>query len=211
MAIGPLKKITAKRASEICAQVELSADARQLLTDQLSPDAYLDKLIEKEQWVDAIRLLAFALPKREGVWWASQCVRAHLPADAPAKVLDALKTAEAWVYKPTEENRWAAKEAGEKVGYDKPACWVTMGAFWSGGSLVPAHLPSVTPSPAFAPGAVSGAILMTGAQDAARVMENYKLALDDGLDIANGGTGKRRARADGAAAPPVADGAAAKR
>jgi hypothetical protein len=204
MAIGPLKKIAAKRANEICAQVELSADAQKLANDQLSPDAYLDLLIEKEQWVDAIRLLAFALPKREAVWWAAGCVRAHLPADAPPKVLEALKSAEAWVYKPTEENRWAAKEAGEKVGYDKPACWATMGAFWSGGSLVPAHLPSVTPSPAFAPGAVAGAILMVGAQDPAKVMENYKLALDDGLDIANGGTGKRRARGEGAGSGGIA-------
>ena len=122
----------------------------------------------------------------------------------PPKVLEALKSAEAWVYKPTEENRWAAKEAGEKVGYDKPACWATMGAFWSGGSLVPAHLPSVTPSPAFAPGAVAGAILMVGAQDPAKVMENYKLALDDGLDIANGGTGKRRARGEGAGSGGIA-------
>jgi hypothetical protein len=54
--------------SEICAQVELSADAQKLVNDQLSPDAYLDLLIEKEQWVDAIRLLAFGLPKREAVW-----------------------------------------------------------------------------------------------------------------------------------------------
>jgi hypothetical protein len=204
MAIGPLKKIAAKRASELCAHLELSADAQKLLNDQLSPDAFLDLLVEKEQWVDAIRFLAFALPKREAVWWATGCVRAHLPTDAPLKVLEALKSAEAWVYKPTEENRWAAKEAGEKVGYDKAACWTTMGAFWSGGSLVPAHLPSVTPSPAFAPGAVSGAILMAGAQDPSKVMENYRLALDDGLDIANGGTGKRRARAEGAGSAGIA-------
>jgi hypothetical protein len=52
---------------------------------------------------------------------------------------------------------------------------------------------------------------MVGAQDPARVMENYKLALDDGLDIANGGTGKRRAGADAAAPVAPADTATAKR
>lgn len=202
MPTGPLKKVAAKRAGEICAQVELSAEARKLLDEQMTPDVYLDRLIEKELWVDAIRLLAFALPKREAVWWAAQSLRAHLPADAPAKVLDALKSAEAWVYKPTEENRWAAKEAGEKVGYDKPACFVAMGAFWSGGSMVPAHLPKMEPMPAFTPGAVAGAILMVGAQDPERVMANYRLALEDGLDIANGGTGKRRSRGDESAATP---------
>jgi len=45
---------------------------------------------------------------------------------------------------------------------------------------------------------------MVGAQDPAKVMENYKLALDDGLDIANGGTGKRRARGEGAGSAGIA-------
>jgi len=202
MAIGPLKKVTAKRAVDACGQLELSADARKLLDDQVSPDAYLDRLIEKEQWADAIRVLAFALPKREAVWWAAQCVRIHLPADAPPKNLEALKSAEAWVYKPTDENRWAAKEAGEKAGYDKAACWVGMGAFWSSGSMVPAHLPKMEPGPSFTPGAVAGAILIAASQEPERAMENFKLALEDGLDIANGGTGKRRARSEGAAPPP---------
>ena len=75
MAIGPLKKIAAKRASEICAQLELSADAQKLLNDRLSPDAYLDLLVEKEQWVDAIRLLAFARGGLVGGW-----LRARPPA-----------------------------------------------------------------------------------------------------------------------------------
>jgi hypothetical protein len=52
---------------------------------------------------------------------------------------------------------------------------------------------------------------MAGAQEPARVMENYKLALDDGLDIANGGTGKRRARADAAAPALAADTGTTKR
>src|SRR5215475_7459209 len=137
MATGPLKKITAKTAREICSQFEMAAEAKALLNDQISPDGFLDLLIEKGQLVEAVRLLAFALPKREAVWWAATCVRATLPADVPAQQLDALKAAETWVYKPTEENRWAVKECGERAGMDKASGWVAMGAFWSGGSMVP--------------------------------------------------------------------------
>ena len=128
MAIGPLKKIAAKRASEICSPASSCRPTRKSsLNDQLSPDAYLDLLIEKEQWVDAIRLLASALPKREAVWWAAGLRTRPLCLRMPAHGPRGAESAEAWVYKPTEENRWAAKEAGEKVGYDKPACWATHG------------------------------------------------------------------------------------
>ena len=206
MATGPLKKITAKNAREICGQFEMSAEAKALLDDQISPHGFLDLLIEKGHFTDAIRMLALALPKREAVWWAATCVRATLPADAPPAALEALKAAETWVSKPTEENRWAAKERAERAGLDKPAGWPGMGAFWSGGSMVPAHLPQMLPGPVFTANAVAGAILMAAPlHDSNRVMELYKLSMDDGLDIANGGTGKRRTRAE---TPNTASGAA---
>ena len=109
------------------------------------------------------------------------------------------------MYKPTEENRWAAKEAGEKVGYDKPACWADHGRILERrqhGARASAERHAGRRRSR--PGAVAGAILMVGAQDPAKVMENYKLALDDGLDIANGGTGKRRARGEGAGSAGIA-------
>jgi hypothetical protein len=194
MATGPLKKVSAKLAREICSQFEMAAEARALLDDQVTPHALLDRLVEKNFFTDAIKLLAFGLPKREAVWWAAGCVRATLAADAPPVMLDALKAAEAWVYKPTEENRWAAKDIGERAGYDKPACWVALGAFWSSGSMVPAHLPAMAPGPAFTANAVSGAILMSAALgDPNQAPELYRLAIEDAIDIAGGGTGKRRA------------------
>ena len=206
MATGPLKKIAAKNAREICGQFEMSAEGKALLDDQVSPNGFLDLLIEKGLFTDAIRMLALALPKREAVWWAATCVRATLPADAPPAALEALKAAETWVSKPTEENRWAAKERAERAGLDKPAGWPGMGAFWSGGSMVPAHLPQMLPGAVFTANAVAGAILMAAPlHDSNRVMELYKLSMDDGLDIANGGTGKRRTRAE---TPNAAPGAA---
>jgi hypothetical protein len=208
MATGPLKKITAKLARDICSQFEMAAEAKALLDDQVTPHGLLDRLVEKDLFTDAIKLLSFGLPKREAVWWAAGCVRATLPADPPPAIVDALKAAETWVYKPTEENRWAAKEVGEKAGYDKPACWVALGAFWSSGSMVPAHLPQMLPGPAFTANAVSGAVMMSAALgDPNAAPGLYKLAIEDAVDIAGGGTGKRRA--EGAAAPPAAKPASA--
>jgi len=202
MATGALKKVTAKQAREVCAQFELTQEGRALLDDKVSPDAFLDLLLEHGHLPDAIRLLAFALPKREAVWWACQCVRECLPDDAPPKLVEAVKAAEAWVYKPSEETRWAAKEPAERAGFDKAAAWAAMGAFWSSGSMVPAHLPAMAPGPTFVGMAVSGAILMGAAQrEPKTAMERYRQFIAYGVDIANGGTGKPRLPADAPAAP----------
>jgi hypothetical protein len=202
MATGPLKKITAKLARDICSQFEMAAEAKALLDDEVTPQGFLDRLLEKDLFTDAIKLFAFGLPKREAVWWGAGCVRATLAADSPPAITEALKAAETWVYKPTEENRWAAKDIGEKAGYDKPACWVALGAFWSGGSMVPAHLPQMSPGPAFTANAVSGAIMMSAALgDPNLAPELYKLAVEDAVDIAGGGTGKRRAEGAAPTAP----------
>jgi hypothetical protein len=203
MATGALKKVTAKQAREVCAQFELTEEGRALLNDQISPDAFLDLLLEHGHLPDAIRLLAFALPKREAVWWACQCVRDCLPSDASPKLVEAVKAAEAWVYKPSEETRWAAKEPGEKAGFDKAAAWAAMGAFWSGGSMVAAHLPAMAPGPTFVGVAVSGAVLLSAVQrDRKTAMEHYKQLIAYGVDIANGGTGKPRPPADTPVAAP---------
>jgi hypothetical protein len=209
MPTGPLKKVSAKLAREVCSQFELSNDAKALLDDQASPDVFLDRLLEHNHLADAIRLLAFALPKREAVWWSCQCVRECLASDASPQALAAIKAAEEWVRKPTEENRWAAKEPGEMVGFDKAAAWTAMGAFWSGGSMVPAHLPAMAPGLTFCGMAVSGAILLAAAQnEPEKAVDRFKQFMAYGVEIANGGTGKPRSPGDAAAT--TAAGSAAK-
>ena len=57
-----LIKITAKNANIVCQQLELEEEAKQLLNPETSPSDYLRLLIEKNQYPDAIRFLAMALP-----------------------------------------------------------------------------------------------------------------------------------------------------
>jgi hypothetical protein len=202
MTIGPMKKVTAARASEICARFDLTPEARPLLTDAMSPDQFLDLLIENGHFMDAIRLLAFGLPKREAVWWSCLCVREMLPPQPAAEILDVLTASEAWVYKPTEENRRLAMERAERAGFDQAASWTAMGAFWSGGSMAPPNVPAVPPDEALTGKAVSGAILLAAVLlEPQRATERHRLFLEDGIDIAKGGTGKKRSRPAAASAP----------
>src|SRR3989442_581350 len=95
-----LAKETAKTAAEVCKHFPLGEEAKKLLNDSLPPAQFLDTLIAKQQFPDAVRFLAHALPKREAVWWACQCARAVAGAELPPKIAAALQIAEKWVADP---------------------------------------------------------------------------------------------------------------
>jgi hypothetical protein len=84
---------------------------------------------------DAIGFCAYLLPRREAVWWASQCVRTLL--DQPSERDEAaLRAAEDWVYEPEEPTRQAALQIGMAADRRAPSTWVALAAAWSGGTLV---------------------------------------------------------------------------
>ena len=88
-----LTRITAKTAVEVCKKFVLGDEAKPLLKDGMTPDQFIAVLTEKEQFADAIRFLAQALPKPESVFWAYTCakeVAGDKPADNVAKALAAV-------------------------------------------------------------------------------------------------------------------------
>src|SRR5262245_44734732 len=94
-------------------------------------------LLEQEQYPRAVRLLAEALPKREAVWWACQCVRHAGGPELATLAVAALRAAEQWAADPSEDNRRAAYTAAQPVGFGTPAGCAALAAFLSGGSLGP--------------------------------------------------------------------------
>lgn len=187
-------KIKAERASEVCRLYTPEPDAAALLTLDDTPGDFLDRLIAQGRLADAARFLAFALPRREAVWWACLCARDMLPDGAKPGEVAALEAAEAWVFKPVEDNRRAAMARAEAAGFTSPSSWAAVGAFWSGGSLAPPDLPEVPPGPELTGTAVSSAITIAAVQtQPEHAHAKYRRFLDYGLDIANGGTGRRKA------------------
>lgn len=187
-----LTNVTAQRATEIASHLQLEGEAAQLLRDDLTPAAYLDLLVQREQYVPAIQFLAHALPKREAVAWACQCVRnAGLGAldDIARAALDA---AEQWVLDPSEPNRRAAQAAAEKAGYDTPAGCAAAAAFFSGGSLAPAHVPEVPPGPTLTAQAAAGSILLAAVlKEPEKALEKQRDFLRRGMEL-GGGTRQTR-------------------
>ena len=64
--------------------------------------------MEHQKYQDAVRFFAHLLPKREAVWWASQCARQTAGSDPPQVVVGAIKAAETWVAELNDEARRAA-------------------------------------------------------------------------------------------------------
>jgi hypothetical protein len=187
---NPKLKIKAATAQEICSQYKMSPEAQPLLKDAMPPLDFIAALTASKLHRDAVQFLARALPKREAVWWSCLCTRDTIPDPGPKQLTAAIQAAEAWVYRPTEENRRKAQQTAEAIEDPHAARWSAMGAFWSGGSVAPPDAPEVKPAEDLTAKAVAGAILMAATEEPMETDDRFKRFLDYGADIANGGTGR---------------------
>jgi hypothetical protein len=192
--IGALTKIAAPAAVEACRMAKLSDAGRALLRPGAVTAEFLAALLAADLGRDAVSLMAYALPKREAVWWACLAARSITGADAPPAVVAALEAAEAWVYEPTEERRRTAMERAQATDFDQPGAWAAVAAFWSGGSMAPPGLPEVPPPDHLTGLAVDGAVALAAVvKEPERAPEHLRRFLRQAIDIANGGSGRLRA------------------
>jgi hypothetical protein len=188
-ASGPLPKIN-RPTDEICATFPLSDAARALLSPEIVPGEYIDRLCRAALYVDGIRFLAHALPPREAVWWACLAARAALIAGDPAAQA-ALEAAEAWVYQPDEDHRRVAMAAAAALANNNPARWAATAAAWTGGSLAPPEAPIVPPGATLTGQAAAGAVLLAAVQSEPEAApDRHRRAIAQALDIARGGSGR---------------------
>lgn len=157
----PPAPLTPPSAEEVCRCFTPSADARALLQLGVRPRAFLDGLVHKGLFPDALTFAAFWLTKRQAVWWGCLCAwhagRPRLKPPAAA----ALRAALSWVHEPSEEHRRAAGKAGDAAGgAATPAGAVALAAFWSEGSLSAPDLPPAPPPPGLTQQTVGGAVLL---------------------------------------------------
>jgi hypothetical protein len=186
-----MKKVQQKLASDIFKHFDLEKEAASLAEPSFSPGQYLEALIEHKQFYTAVVFLAHALPKREAVWWACLCAKATISSKSSEDDVAALKSAEQWVYKPTEDHRRAAEKLAEKTEFVTPSSWAAMAAFWSGGSITGEGEPPVPPAQYLYAHAVAGAVNLSATLDSTRDTEKlYRIFLGQGMNIADGGNGE---------------------
>jgi hypothetical protein len=176
----------APTVEQVCKHIELSQEARKLLRPGLQPAAFFGLLFANEHYHDAVNLVAHLLPKREAVWWGCLCAWHGARPEPPAEVGNALEAAIRWVREPSEANRRATQEPGEKAGPATPAGAVALAAFWSGGSMSRPDLPPVPPPERLTNDAIAGAVLAAAARgDPAQLGQRYRQFLHWGADVAN--------------------------
>jgi hypothetical protein len=142
-------------------RLELDTEAAALVGDAADAEAAIARLEAGGKLIEACRVAAHALPKREAVWWACMCARGA-PPDPQQTTADlaALEAAETWVRRPDEPNRRAAMAAAEAAKYRSTEAWAAVGAFWSGGSMSPEGQPAVPPAEHLTGVAIAGAIVL---------------------------------------------------
>ena len=186
-----LGKILVTDFTAIRPRVGLSTDASTVLTNvTLVPDA-LQRLESGGFLVEAARLMAHALPKREAVWWACMCAFHTAPPDLPENDRLAREFAESWVRQQTDKLRREGMTKAEAGDFATPEAWAAVAAFWSGDSMAPEGQAAVPPAPHLCGTAVAGAIVLAAVRgDPIRQPARLKRFLESGRNIATGGPGR---------------------
>lgn len=175
----------------ILARLELEPESEEALAGAQDALQGIEQLVDAGKLVEAARLAAHALPKREAVWWACMCARAVPDPALKPEDLASLAAAEAWVRRPEERARRAAAEIAEKTSFKSAEAWAAMGAFWSGGSLAPEGMADVPPGEHLTGVAVAGAIVLASVRvSVERQNERLLKFLDSARAIAAGGSGR---------------------
>lgn len=186
-----MMKLADLSAKEILARCNLPAEALALVAGIDQVTALIDRLIAAKLPMEAAKLFAHALPRREAVWWACMCAaHTQTPNIAETDRL-AREAAEQWVRQQREDQRYAAMTQAERAGFQSPEAWAAVAAFWSGPSIAPAEAVAVPPAPHLAGVAVAGAVALAGVRLHPE-RQNARLAqfLTSARQIAGGGSGR---------------------
>jgi hypothetical protein len=169
----------------------LPQPAIDVVTGLASTEAALEALEAADMLVEATRLIAHALPRREAVWWACMCARHNTPDTLSPDDLAAIEAAELWVRSQTDESRRAGFDHAGRAGFNSPEAWAAVGAFWSGESLAPLGQAAVAPPPQVAAAAIAGSVALASVRDRPeRRPERLRHFLASARDIAAGGPGR---------------------
>jgi hypothetical protein len=147
----------------ICRQFGLSEPSQWLLDLNLGSSELLRRLIASQHYADAIRFLAYALPKPHAVWWAAVCLwQAYRPIPEQA-VERALQHALRWLVEPTDANRRACEPPDRAEALATPAGCLAYAVYYSDGSMVAPDLPPVMPPPTLTHRLVAGCVMLAAA------------------------------------------------
>ncbi|MEO2017613.1 MAG: FHA domain-containing protein [Fuerstiella sp.] len=154
----------ADTASEIVERFLLQKLLTMLPEESETTDDFVARLLSANEENDSLNFLAFALPKRLGVWWLVQCIRSEDGA-ASEEDIRLLEIVAAWVREPGDQGRRQAMGVAEELEMGTPAAWAGVASFWSHGSMAPAGQPDVPAKDEMAGKAIAGGVILASVVD----------------------------------------------
>jgi hypothetical protein len=186
-----VNKLAGADAAAVLQRCHLPPEPRLAIQGLSEIAPIVDELVKSGFMLEAVRVFAHALPKREAVWWACMCAQATAPGDLNGPDLAARQAAEAWVRTQADETRRVAMAQARMAGMRGPDAWAGVAAFWSGESLMPAGNPVVPPPPHLTGVAVSGAVALSSVRiTPKRQAARLDAFIASARDIAAGGSGR---------------------
>lgn len=143
----------------ICAVLEFHDEITTQAAHTSSADELIDELAKQDKFLDALRLRAYLLSKRQAVWWGCLCMRDELNAPLRPPQSEAVRAAAIWVGNPDEDNRRRAEQRAAAAKYSGPGAALALSAFWSGGSIAPPEIPEVLPDDRLTSQGVASALI----------------------------------------------------
>ena len=141
-------------AKSFIGNIELSDAALSCLESGINVRRYLDRLVAQGLALDALTLIARALPAPLVVAWGCECLRMGLEGSGPG--VDAeragIALAEQCMKEPTADHRQLCLEFAEGSRRRTAAAWVATAAAWADGPLTPRNAPVKVDAPAHAVG-----------------------------------------------------------
>lgn len=172
--------------AETVAAAGLSDAGRRHFQPEMSAPALIEQLSAAALFPDAVKFLAFVLGAKRSVIWAAACVRELGSGSAKAAQREAaMEAVDKWLAEESDEARRAAKTAAEAAGVKTAEGCVAMAAFFSEGSMAPAHLQGVPPPPHVAERLAAGGVLLSVVGEPQRAAERFERCLALGLKDVN--------------------------
>jgi Family of unknown function (DUF6931) len=184
MTAPPGTRPAPRTPAELAGLAKLGDGAMGLLAPELSHRAFVQKMMEAEQHQDAVKYIAYALPRREGVWWAWVTAKRAAGPEPEGKIRDSLDATEKWIAQPTDPNRRAAFEKAEAAEIGTPAGCAGAAAFFAGESMAPPNLQAVPPGEWDTAKAISGSVMMAVVEkEPEKAKEKFVAAIQQGLEV----------------------------
>lgn len=183
-----IKKFNSSKVDSILAALELAEDAAELRS--LGSDLAILRYLETQKlYSEAVKFLAYGLPKREAIWWAYLASTALEKDHSDPQTQEALTVIKNWTRKPDEALRRHAGKIGAELQFYTPTSWTATAILWSGGSITPEGRPIVEASEDMCAKAVSNAIIISAHQLSRDPNTAFVQFLRQGLHIGMGGNG----------------------